>query len=235
MQTSALVDLIVEYVGSQLTRARALVYLNNAQNELLVGENRLMRVYPDPFITTSAGTYEYAASTFLFSSVGNVKGATQYDVYNITRVYTTTKNSGIFAYGGYSYGNNDSSRPYMPVNERASDELNARPDVTKSIEPDSADCKITFWGENDPGATTVDWRCETYRYPNQLLVETVNLETPAQFQDTLLLWMVLKRLSIRQFGGTNIDQLIAPEKRRFDIAIKSGGESASRFTNPVEV
>lgn len=235
MQTSALVDLIIEYVGSQLTRPRALVYLNNAQNELLVGENRLMRVYPDPFITTAAGTFEYAASDALFSSVGDVKGADQFDIYSIARIYTTTKNSGIFNYGGFSYGNNSTSRPYVAVNERASDEVNARPDVIKSIEPNSQDCKIIFWGENDPGATTIDWRCESYRYPNQLGTEAINLETPSQFQDTLLLWLVLMRLGIRQFGTTNLDQLITPEMRKFKVAIKSGGESASRFTNPVEV
>jgi len=234
MTTPELITLIVDYIGSELTRAKALTYLNNAQNQLLVGNNRLMRVLPDPFLTTVAGTFEYSASDSLYSSIGNAKGATQYDIYNVSRIYSFDKdNSQLYAYNGT--GNSTSSRMYRPLNNRASDEVFAVADVVKSIEPNNADCSIMWWGENDPGATTVDWRCECYRYPNQLTAETIALETPSQYQDTLLLWLVLKRLGIRQYGTSNIDQLILPEMHKFKGEIMTGDRSRSRFTTPREV
>jgi len=234
MTTPDLITMIIEYIGSELTRPRALTYLNNAQNQLLVGNNRLMRVLPDPFLTTTAGTFDYAASTFLFSSIGDVKGATQYDIYNVSRLYSFNKDgSQLYAYNGV--GNSTSSRMYKPLNNRSSDEVFAVADVVKSIEPNSADCSIVWWGENDPGATTIDWRAECYRYPNQLTAETIAMETPSQYQDTLLLWLVLKRLGIRQYGTSNIDQLIIPEMRKFKGEIMTGDRSRSRFTTPREV
>lgn len=234
MTTSGFIDIIIEYIGSELTRPRALTYLNNAQNELLVGDNRLMRVLPDPFLTTVADTYQYVASTALFSSIGDAKGATQFDIYNVSRIYSFNKdNALLFRYNGQ--GNSTSSRRYVALNERASDEVMAPFDCVKSVEPNFQDCLINWWGENDPGATTIDWRCECYRYPNQLTSEQIALETPSQFQDTLLLWMVLKRLAIRQYGTSNIDSLIDPEKRKFDIMIQKGGQSRNRFTLPIEV
>jgi len=93
MTTPDLITMIVEYIGSELTRARALTYLNNAQNQLLIGNNRLMRVLPDPFLTTVAGTFDYAASDSLYSSSGDVKGATQYDIYNVSRIYSFSKDN----------------------------------------------------------------------------------------------------------------------------------------------
>jgi len=234
MQTSQLVDIIKEYGDSQLTRSRALVYLNNAQNELLIGENRLMRVLPDPFLTTVAGTFQYTASTDLYGSVGNVKGTDTFDVYNVSEIYSFNKdNALLFRYNGA--GNSTSSRMYTSLSEVSSDKVIAPADTTKSIEPNSDDCLIDWWGENDPGATTVDWRCECYRYPNQLTAEGIALETPAKYQDTLLLWLVLKRLGIRQFGTSNIDNLIIPKMREFKIDIAKGAQSRSRFTPIKEV
>lgn len=234
MQTSQLIDIVIKYSGAQLTRPEALIYLNNAQNQLLVGENRLMRVYPDPFITTVAGTFQYVASNALFSSVGDVKGTETFDIYNVSQVYSFDNgNSFLYRYGGYS--GTYSSRPYTAVSAVATDQVNSPVDVVKSIEPNSDDCLITWWGENDPGATTVDWRCECYRYPNQLSSENIPLEIPSQFQDTLLLWLVLKRLGIRQFGTSNIDRLIDPEMKRFKTSIEKGGRSRSQFTPIKEV
>lgn len=234
MTTPELIDIIIEYIGSELTRARALVYLNNAQNSLLLNNNRLMRIYPDPFLTTVADTFDYVASTSLFSSEGNTLGTDQFDIYNVSRIYSFSKDNSIFfRYNGF--GNATSSRQFRALNNRASDEVEAPADVIKSIAAVSQDCLIKWWGENDPGATTIDWRCEAYRYPNQLTTEQIALETPVKWHDTLLLWMVLKRLGIRQYGTSNIDQLIAPELREFKGEIKTGSVSKSRVTTPREV
>lgn len=229
MQTSQLIDIIKEYADSQVTRARALVYLNNAQNELLVGNNRLMRVFPDPFLTTVAATYQYDASTTLFDSTGGTKGTVTYDIYNVSKIYSFSKdNAFLYRYNGA--GNTRSSRPYTSGSGIFQDEVSAPADVIKSVEPNSQDCSIIWWEENDPGATTVDWRAECYRYPNQLTSEGIALETPSQYQDTLLLWLVLKRLGIRQFGTSTIDNLIAPEMRLFKQEIMTGSKSRSRQT-----
>jgi len=229
MQTSQLIDIIKEYVDSGLTRARALVYLNNAQNELLVGNNRLMRVYPDPFLTTVAATYQYDASTTLFDSTGGVKGTTTYDIYNVSKIYSYTKGNEQFnRYNGY--GNAGSDRPYTSGSGINRCEFTAPADVIKSIAPASVDCSIIWWEDNDPGATTIDWKAECYRYPNQLGTEAVAMECPSQYQDTLLLWMVLKRLEIRQFGTSNKDNLIIPEMRKFKQEIMTGSKSRSRQT-----
>lgn len=229
MQTSQLVDIIKEYVDSGLTRARARVYLNNAQNELLVGNNRLMRVTPDPFLTTVAGTYQYDASSTLFDSTGGVKGTTTYDIYNVSKLYSFSKdNQFLYRYNGA--GNVNSNRPYTSGSGINRGEVAARADLIKSIEPGSADCSIIWWEENDPGATTIDWRAECYRYPNQLTSEGIALECPSQYQDTLLLWLVLKRLGVRQFGTSNIDNLIVPEMRKFKQEIMAGSQSRSRQT-----
>jgi len=234
MTTPDLITLIIEYIGSELTRPRALTYLNNAQNQLLVVNNRLMRVLPDPFLTTTAGVYGYVASTSLFSSVGNEKGSDQFDIYNVSRIYSLTKdNTLFFRYNGA--GNASSSRMYRPLNARASDEVFSVADVVKSIEPNSQDCMINWWGENDPGATTVDWRVECYRYPNQLTAEGIAMETPAKYQSNLLLWMVLEQLDIRQYGTSNKTQLIAPALRKFNAETMAGDRSRSRFTTPREV
>ena len=234
MTTPQLIDMIIEYIGSELTRPRALVYLNNAQNSLLLNNNRLMRIFPDPFLTTVAGTFNYVASTSIFSSDGNTKGVDQFDVYNVQKIYSFSKDNSIFfRYNGV--GNSTSSRQYRALNNRASDEVNAPADTIKSIAANSEDCLIKWWGENDPGATTEDWHCEAYRYPNQLTTEQIPLETPVKWHDTLLLWMVLKRLGIRQYGTTNIDKIIDPELREFKLEILTGSLSRSSVTTPREV
>ena len=57
------INLVKAEVGTALTEQRIIENTNWAQNEIL-GENcDLMRVKPDPFMTTEDGVYSYAAST----------------------------------------------------------------------------------------------------------------------------------------------------------------------------
>jgi hypothetical protein len=69
--TAQFISLILDEVAASYTRAQVLDVTNNAQNEIL-GENlMLMRVRPDPFMTTVDATYSYvAASSFHDSSAG---------------------------------------------------------------------------------------------------------------------------------------------------------------------
>lgn len=235
MTGSEFTDLVIEHVGSELTRAKAYSAINNAQNYLLGSRNLgLMRVTPDPFLTTVAGTFQYAASSALFSSVGGVKGATQYDIRAVTRIFSFNNNQRIFAYNSQDIV---SDRPYEEESGEGFSEVRAVQDVIQSIKPLSADCQIIWWEDQDPGATTIDWRAECYRWPTQFLSETIDLEVPDGWQDTMLLWHVLRRLGIKQYGGSSqsLDILIQNETPRFLKACGGGVRSRARRTRPAEL
>ena len=235
MTGSELVDLVIEHVGSELTRAKAYAAINNAQNYLLAARNLgIMRVTPDPFLTTVSGTFTYAASSALFSSVGGVKGATQYDIRAVARIFAFNNDQRVFAYNSQDVV---SDRPYEEENGAASSEVRAVQDIIQSVKPLSADCTIYWWEDQDPGDTTIDWRAECYRWPTQFTAETVDLEVPEFFQDTMLLWHVLQRLGIKQYGGSSqgIDALILRETPRFLKACGGGPRSRGRRTRPSEV
>jgi hypothetical protein len=233
MNGSEFTDLVIEHVGSELTRAKAYSAINNAQNYLLGSRNLgMMRVTPDPFLTTVAGTFQYAASSSLFSSVGGIKGATQYDIRAVTRIFAFNNDQRIFAYNSQDVV---SDRPYEE--ENSSSEVRAIQDVIQSIKPLAADCSIVWWEDQDPGDTTIDWRAECYRWPAQFTAETVELEVPEGWQDTMLLWQVLRRLGIKQYGGSSqsLDILIRDETPRFLKACGGGIRSRARRTRPSEV
>lgn len=235
MTGAEFVDMVIEHVGSELTRAKACAATNGAQNFLLGTRNlKHMRVLPDPFLTTVAGTFQYAASSALFSSVGGIKGATQYDIRTVTRIYAFNNDQRIFAYNSQDIV---SDRPYEEENGAASSEVRAVQDITPSVEPLSADCQIFWWEDQDPGATTVDWRAECYRWPTQFTADSVALEVPAPYQDNLLLWQVLKRCGIKQYGapGRSIDTLIEEALPGFWLAMGNRKNARPRRTRPSEV
>lgn len=229
METSAFIDLVQENIGSELSRSKALEYTNNAQNDLLRRANRFMRIVPDPFLTTVAGTFQYAASTSLFSSVGGTQGATQYDVRLVSRIYSISDS---LSYGG-DYGR--TKYAYEPNSDFS--EVTAPVTVIQSKKANAEDCQLIWWEQTDPGSTTIDWRAEAYRWPNQLLSESVDLEIPDGFQDTLLLYKVLKRLGIRQFGspGADLETMIREEQIRFNLESSMGASTRQTRTDPSEV
>jgi hypothetical protein len=233
MTGTEFVDLLIEHVGSELTRPKAVLTANWAQNQLLATRRiGLMRIKPDPFLVTTAGTFAYAASSALFSSVGGVLGATQWDVRDIGRIYALDGLAEQFAYGGH---NRISHRPLEIENPLNGNEVKAPADWVASLEPLSADCAITFWEDNDPGTTTVEWRAEAYRWPIQFTAESVALEVPSAFQDTLLLWKALQRCGVKQYGSPsmNIHELLRQEEPKFlAYASRAGGSSFPGRTMP---
>lgn len=235
MTGTELVDLLIEHVGSELTRPKAIQTLNWGQNQLLATRRmRLMRILPDPFLTTTAGTYQYAASNALFSSAGGVKGATQWDIRDLGRLYALNGLQSAFAYGGHDQ---PSMRPLELENPHASNEVKAPADWLPSREALSADCIVTFWEDNDPGTTTIEWRAEAYRWPTQFTAESVALEVPEGFQDTLLLWKALQKCGVKQFGSPsrNIHELLKEELPAFfTFCSRAGGVSGPMRTLPRE-
>lgn len=236
MTGTEMVDLVIEHAGAEVPRAKAISAVNAAQNDLLgIKRLRLMRVLPDPFLTTVAGTFQYAASSALFSSVGGVKGVTQWDIRDIGRLFAMDEAQGYLPYAGYGA---PSFRPLEPVSPGNSPEVDAPAELIPSKEPLSQDASIVFWEDNDPGTTTITWRAEAYRWPTQFTGEGVALEVPAGYHRTLLLWKVLQLFGIRQYGAPsrNIEDLIAKAEPLFYLECnRAGGVSAPRRTPPREL
>ena len=55
--------LIQRIAGNLFTRQQLLDAVNQAQNEILGRDIHFMRVLPDPYLRTTAGTYRYTASS----------------------------------------------------------------------------------------------------------------------------------------------------------------------------
>ncbi len=234
MHGSEMVDLVIEHVGTELTRAKAISALNRAQNYYLARTRvGLMRIKPDPFLVTTAGTFQYAASAALFSSVGGALGATQWDIRDIGLVYALDGSQGQFAYGGHDRVS------HYPLEE---DDPGSMPGIAKapadwipSRAALSEDCLITFWEDNDPGTTTVEWRAQAYRWPTQFTAESVAFELPEGYQETLLLWKTLEALGVKQYGSPsrNIATLLQEEEARFStFAGRAGGRVQAPRTPP---
>ena len=211
MLTSALVTRILEECGAGWTRARALEILNQGQNELLSGNNQLVRVKPDPYFLTTDATYSYNA----YTATGSAN-----DIRTITDIYYIAARNSIAATSPLV---SDSTRNYIKEQLRDGVKTHAVFDCTDSVRPyaddagGSYDCSIRWWLENNPGTTTTTWRAQAYKWPTQLTAESVALSIPVDFQDNLLLWNVLKRTERREYGRNEFTvDMYEKRKQKFD-------------------
>ena len=211
MLTSALVTRVLEECGAGWTRARALELINQAQNELLAPNNQLMRVKPDPYFVTADGTYSYNA----YTATGSVS-----DVRTIADIYKLTARDSITAISPLI---TDSTRPERKEKTRDGVTTHATFESVDSIRSynddagGSYDCTIKWWTENNPGTTTTTWRAVVYKWPTQLTAESVALSVPADFQDNLLLWSVLKRTERREYGRNEFsDEMYEKRLKKFN-------------------
>lgn len=219
MLTAELVTLIAQEVGASWSRALILGAINRAQNEILGTDNDLCRIKPDPFMTTTDLTYGYVATNVLFDSSEGVKGSAVGDVRTVRKIYSFATSLNIFGFTPLDPG---SARPYRILRSGNQDCVGAPVDFVQSKEPDSSDCLIKWWEGNNPGSTTVLWRAEAYKWPAQLLSESIALTIPDDYQDTLLMEGVLKRIQRREFGRDD-DRVIAHDRqlKRFRSAFSS--------------
>jgi hypothetical protein len=208
------VSWLIKRIGGNLFSRTDLVdAINQAQNEILGRDIAYMRLNPDGYIHTAAGTYEYAASTYIYDGVANT---TRYDIRTVKRIWTyNIRNSNIFAYGGI---NKTTHRPEYEVNAYASDEIEVPFDLVPSIAANSTDCKVRFWSQNDPGTTTDVLRVSAYRWPTQFTAETVALSIPDQFQRGLLKYAVLRDLEYTEYGSADRPEVMyEKELKKFDL------------------
>jgi hypothetical protein len=232
VRTSQYLSWLIQRIpGNLFSRAELLDAVNQAQNEILGRDIKYMRINPDPFIHTIAGTYLYVSSTALFSGVDN---STQYDIREVKRVYSyNVRNTANFAYGGR---NRLSHRPDAFVNAYSSDEVDLAFDCTPSIAANSSDCKVAFWRENDPGTQTANIRAVAYRWPTQLTSESIQLMVPDQFQRLLLKAGVLKDLEETEYGRSDYwREIFDKEILKFDAWANGIRGTAGGSTPPREV
>ena len=200
MQARELVSILSKDVGTALTKQELLETINRVQNEVFAETTQLMRIKPDPFLTTVDGTYSYVASTGLFDSTDGTKGTTQWDIRTVKKIYSFDNLDTSITWVGNSDFNPGSYRPnlieYLPSSTNTVGTI----DVIESLKADNSDCKIIFFEGNNPGDTTITWRAQAYRWPNQVTSPTTELEIPDDFADNLYYWGVMKRVQRAEYG-----------------------------------
>lgn len=199
MQARELVSILSKDVGTALTRQELLETINRVQNEVFAETTQLMRIKPDPFLTTVDGEYSYVASTSLFSSTDGTKGSTQWDIRTVKKVYSFISDNSLNWVGTSGFGSG-SYRPNLIEDLPSSTNTIATIDLEISKKADNNDCKIIFFEGNNPGDTTITWRVEAYRWPNQVTSPTTELEIPDDFADNLYYWGVMKRIQRAEYG-----------------------------------
>ncbi len=201
MNTAQFVTMVLDEVAASYTRQQVLDVVNDCQNQIL-GENcGLMRIKPDPFMTTTAGLYEYTAgSNFHLSDAGTSGAALSTNSIvprTVTEIYSYNNSVSIF---DTSTLDPASEKPNQVEYTQTKDRVTARFDCEDSIDPVSSYCYVKWYSANDPGDTTTTWRGVVYKWPTQLTSEAIALSIPADFQRTLLFYEVLKVLERREYG-----------------------------------
>lgn len=197
MTTAQFITLVLNEVAAAYTRQQILDVTNNAQNEILGETLELMRVRPDPFLTTADATYSYVAATSFHDSSANTSGATVGDIRTVKDIYSYNNSVSIFDNQTLDPA---SEKPNQVEFTQTKERVTMRFDCIDSISPSASDCTVKIYATNNPGVTTTTWRGTTYLWPTQLTAETISLSIPADFQDTLLFMEVLKRLERREYG-----------------------------------
>lgn len=233
MTTAQFITLILDEVAASYTRAQVLDVTNNAQNEIL-GENlMLMRVRPDPFMTTVDATYSYVAASSFHDSSANTSGAVVGDIRTVTEIYSYNNSVSIFDAQTLDPA---SEKPNQVEFTQTKDRVTARFECIDSISPTASDCTVKLYATNNPGATTTTWRGCVYLWPNQLTAETIALSVPADFQDTLLFMEVIKRLERREYGENNFSfQQAEYYRKKFRRKYNAQASSDLRVAWPREV
>lgn len=197
MTTSQFVSLVLDEAGAAWTRAQILDIVNNAQNEVLGEDLMLTRVRPDPFLATTDATYSYSAAAALYDSSAGTQGSLCGDIRTVKEVYSFNSSVSIF---DYQTIDPSSEKPNQVETTQTKDRVTMRCDVIDSIGPSLSDCTVKLYSSNNPGTTTTVWRAVAYKWPAQLTSESIALSVPADFQDTMLFFEVMKRLERREYG-----------------------------------
>lgn len=199
METKEFVSLVRDEVGTAVTRQRILEMTDRAQLEILGELTDATRVKPDPWIATTDGTYSYAASSVLYDASDGTQGDLIGDIRTIKKIYSFDNSVSIFDQQTLDPA---SDRPNQVLMRPTTDEVSSVITVVPSTKPNSSDCTVKWWEGNNPGTTTVVWRCEAYKWPALLTSQKIDLTVPWDFHDTLLFYAVLRRVKRSAYGRT---------------------------------
>ncbi|MEK9984383.1 MAG: hypothetical protein VW879_06550 [Opitutae bacterium] len=180
-----------------ISRIDLLTAVNDALNRLLGGQTlRMMRISPDPYISTTDGVANnyYTASSVLYDPLNDTAG---FDVRIVSYVYSRYTTEYSNPYQGTSPTSFKRGVSENPALETVKHPFECIP----SGAPDSSDCQIRLWYENNPGTTTEKFWVEAYKWPTQLATESDTITIPVQFQKSLLYYEILMDLEMAQYGN----------------------------------
>jgi hypothetical protein len=184
--------------------------LNRVQNEVLAGNNQLMRIKPDPFFATTAGVFAYNANT----ATGSL-----YDIRTVNDVYQLQSNDFINLLNPIINNTTRSLRKEKTKDgvtiHQVFDCIESKRSAFAEESNGTYDCSVDIWAENDPGTTTTTYRAECYRWPLPISSESIALELPDDWHDTLLFFGVLSRTERREYGSP-----IGPATQEYEILKK---------------
>ena len=183
MNTSQLVEKISKKCLNFTSKADILSRINDAQNELLNIDCVLMRVSPDPFLSTTDGVYEYDLNP----------------IYRrVKQVYIRDPN--IIEYNGQN------KWPF-PLNEMEEDKLKNRlwkvPTYSKPSPSFGTSVRITFDEEMNPQTYTDQYRMIAYTWPEQLTSTAIPLTIPSHHASRVLLARVMQDIDEERFGRSD--------------------------------
>ena len=182
----------------------------------------------DSTYTATIDAYQNIASGSIFSSINNQ--TTQWDIRSVKRIYTFSNND--YDFRSYEGANVASYRPEH-FNNMNSQEIEIPVDCEPSIEPDSKDCEITFWRENDPGNTTDVFIAQAYRWPAQVTTESIALTIPDWGQRNVLRFGMLADEEYRENGDdTRAATRYENALKEFQRKIADGSVSNPQHTFP---
>jgi len=186
VQARSLIDTLIDDLGSVKSRTPFLGLVNNAQNQILGVDNRLMLVTPDPYFRTTAGVYTYVANTAIRTD--EYPDGDAPDIRNVICVYVPISQRA----------------PWLRHRgvERITSILAG---VVQSAVPGADDCKVSFRKSHDPGTTTDTHLARAYRWPKQLTDEDMQMEVPEDFVYTLLYQTVMMMLERAHYGAAEVN------------------------------
>ncbi len=213
MLTKDFLDVFLDGVAASVSRVRARVLTNNAQNQILGIDNSITEVQPAPYFATVAGQFSYQANGSFLSSRNETPGdPLDIDIRNVRRIYNNPQDGTNWPLW-YRY-------PEFTRNVQEGLSF----DCTESNAPGANDCRIDLNKNMDPGDTETIWISRLYRWPNQIVSDNTVLDIPEDFCLTLLYEAVKKMIERDQYGRADATQT------PYDIAMAA---FVAKYGNPV--
>ena len=192
---------VKDAVGSALNFQQILRYTDRAQLAILGEDINLLRVTPDPYLTTTAGVWSYVANTALLDATTGTPGDPVGDVRVIKKIYRVQD---IDASPIPTLIWKPRPEPMVMIGNDVS--IEARFACIRSSGPGRNDCVVKWENTNDPGTNTTAWRAQAYLWPTPVTAGDVVLAIPDDFCSDLLMEAILRLLERRDYGRADVHE-----------------------------